>query len=65
MLISNIAHKRQYYLKLYVTCYSVKQTEITLERLAGSIDTGINDLEDVEIFSFCTGSCIALRCGVN
>lgn len=41
---------------------NVKQTEITLEQLANSIGTGINDLEDVEIFNYCTGVCITLRC---
>lgn len=41
---------------------NVKQTEISFEQLADSIDTSIDDLEDVEIFNYCTGVCVTLRC---
>lgn len=41
------------------------EKKVCMEELENIISSESEFLEDVEILSFCTGSCIALRCGVN
>ncbi len=40
-------------------------TEMTVEEMTALQSLLVNDFEDMEIFCYCTGTCVTLRCGVN